>query len=197
MTSITTINAEFAEKACSLRALRSLPSSGDLQHEAIISQLHAGRELRTGFGMRQVVADVREVRALGAEARDDVDGFADTEMRRMWPMAQRVDDHDPHTLQERPRFVGDAVAVGQVREGTDPETEDGETAVEERHRHDFDAAKHPRSYDPEERQLRDAAALLPRRFEDVGKHAPQAGHCLGVSVAGNSRLLDLVVAPHV
>ena len=39
--------------------------------------------------MRQVVADVREVRALDAEPLDDGDGFAEAEVRRVRTPAQR------------------------------------------------------------------------------------------------------------
>jgi hypothetical protein len=45
---------------------------------------------------------------------------------------------------------------------------------EERHRHDLDAAERERAADRERRQLRQAAALLLRRLEDVGEHAPHA-----------------------
>ena len=50
--------------------------SAIVQHQPIIGQLHAGGQARAGRGVRQVVADVREVRALGAEPRDDVERFA-------------------------------------------------------------------------------------------------------------------------
>ena len=40
----------------------------NLQHQPIIGQLHAGGQARAGRGVRQVVADVREVGALGRRA---------------------------------------------------------------------------------------------------------------------------------
>ena len=42
-------------------------SLGDLQNQPIIGQLHARRQARAGLGMRQVVADVREVGPVGRQ----------------------------------------------------------------------------------------------------------------------------------
>ena len=113
----------------------------DLQHQPIISQLHTSRQLRAGLRVRQIVADVREVRALGAETRDDVERFADAEMRRVRTMAQRVEHDRAHAVEQRPRLVGNAVAVGQVGERSDAEPEHRQPAVQTRHRHDLDAAE--------------------------------------------------------
>ena len=150
-----------------------------------------------GLRVREIVADVREVRARGAEARDDVDRFADAEVRGVWTMPQRVENHRAYTGEQRPRFVGDAIAVGQVREFADAESEDRQPSVEQRHRYDLDAAERERAGNRKQRQLWNAAAHLLRRVEHVREHPPQAVERRFVAEARNRRPLHLVVPPHV
>ena len=88
-------------RACRAAPCSSIPTSGiaDLQNEAIISQFHARRQQRTRLGVRQVVADVSEVRALAADARGDGHGLRDAEMRGVRAVAERVDNERPDALQ--------------------------------------------------------------------------------------------------
>jgi len=53
----------------------------NLQYEAIIGQFYARRQACAGRGVREVVADVGEVRTIRAEARDRVERFGHREMR--------------------------------------------------------------------------------------------------------------------
>ncbi len=57
-------------------------------------------------------------------ARRGVDGFGDGEMRRMRPIAQRADHEQVDALEQRPRGVGNAAAIGQIREAADAIAED-------------------------------------------------------------------------
>ena len=66
----------------------------NLQHQAIIGQLHAGGQAHAGGFVRQVVADVGEVGALGSDPRDDVERLGHVEVRRMRTLAQRVEHED-------------------------------------------------------------------------------------------------------
>src|SRR5713226_51101 len=93
--------------------VNSLCSSVDLQHQTIISQLHTSGQLRARLGVRQIVADVREVRALDAEARDDGGRFGETEMRRVRAMAKGIENYRTHAVEQRPRLVRDPVAIGE------------------------------------------------------------------------------------
>src|SRR6185503_13475349 len=88
-------------------------SSRNLQDQAIISQLHAVRQLRARLGVRQIVTDVREVRALRAHPADGVDRFGDAEVRGVRTLSQRVDDHRVDAAigaEQRPRLVGNLIA---------------------------------------------------------------------------------------
>src|SRR5215831_14586206 len=99
--------------------------------QTIIGQLHTVRQLRAGVGMAEIVGDVGEVRALDTEPRRDGHRFVDAEVRRVRTPAQRVEDDRRHAVEERPRGVRNAVAVGQVREPPQTETEHWQDAVHE------------------------------------------------------------------
>src|SRR5207244_13012725 len=109
-------NAAPAANTLSPRSSRSRRLVVDLQHEAIISQLDTRRQVRVRLRVAEIVADVREVRALGAQALRHGDRFGDAEVRRVRPVAQRIEDHDAHAVEERPRFVVNSVAVGELAE---------------------------------------------------------------------------------
>src|SRR5205085_1003217 len=89
-------------KPFSQRSSRSRRLVVDLQHEAIISQLNARRQLRIRLRVAEIVADVREVRPLGAQPLRDGDRLVDAEMRRVRAVAQRIEDHDADAVEERP-----------------------------------------------------------------------------------------------
>ena len=63
----------------------------NLQHLAIISQLHAGRQPRTRRPVREVVRDVREVRTLGPKTCHDVERLIDAEVGAVRTIAERVE----------------------------------------------------------------------------------------------------------
>ena len=135
----------------SLSAQLVLQLVDDVQNQPIIRQLHTGGQAGAGGGVRQIVADVREVGALGAQPRHAVERFRHAEMRRVRPIAQRIEDQRPHPVEQRPRLVRNAAAIGQVRELADAEAENRPMAVQERHRHDLERAEDERAADPEQR----------------------------------------------
>src|SRR5215475_13310223 len=94
--------------------------------QTIIGQLHAAWQSRACLSVAEIVGDVSEVRALDAETRRDRDRFADAEVRRVGPLPERVEDDRGHAVEERPRRVRAAIAVREVCEGADTESEHGQ-----------------------------------------------------------------------
>jgi hypothetical protein len=86
--------------ACSRCTFGVLGIDLDIKHEAIIGQLHTGRQLRRGFGVRQVVAHVRQIRAARADALNRFERFAQREMRRMRLVAERIEDEGVDAFDE-------------------------------------------------------------------------------------------------
>ena len=97
--------------------------------------------------VRQIVRHVREVRAARRDPLDHRERFVDGEVRRVRLVAQRVEDERLDTLDQRPRLVRDAIAIGQVREVAEAEAEDRQLPVPQRHGHDVDAAERERPGD--------------------------------------------------
>src|ERR1043166_8331775 len=75
----------------------------NVDHETIIGQLDAARQRCARLRVAEIVRDVREVRAIGAHARDGVERLIDVEVRRVRTAAQRVDDYCLHAVEQRPR----------------------------------------------------------------------------------------------
>ena len=113
--------------------------------------------------MAEIVRHVREVRAPRLDARDDVERLGHGEVRGVRLVAQRVDHQRVDAVEQRPRLVGEPVAVGQVGEVAEAEAEDRHPAVPERHRDDAHAADDERAVDLVRLELRDAAAQPRRR----------------------------------
>src|SRR5258708_7525524 len=137
------------------------------------------------------MADVGKVGAIGAEPSNDVSRFADIEVRRVRTLTQRVDDHGAHAFDDRPRRVWNPIAIGEIRKGADTKAEYREVSVIERHGHDLDAAKREGTSNPEQRELWQPAAFLPRRLEDVREHPAKIGQRRGRSVTPDRLPLHL------
>ena len=75
--------------------------------EAIVSELHMRvahfYQALVGFGMRQIVSDVREPRAARLELLNERERLLDGLMHGMWNIAQRVQHQFVESLQERHR----------------------------------------------------------------------------------------------
>ena len=121
----------------------------------------------------------------GPSRETTLERFGHVEMRRMRAFAQRIEDDDANAFEQGPRRVGDAAAVGQVREWPDAESQHRQLAVKERDRDDLDAAHRERSGDREQPQLRDAAAQLPRPRENVLEHPAEIGLGLRAGIAAD------------
>src|SRR5262245_35384975 len=132
----------------------------NLEHEPIIGQLNTMRQTGARRPVRQVVADVRKVRALGSETIDDRERFADAEVRRMGPLPQRIENDGAHAVEERPRRVRNTVAIGQVREAAHAEPQNRQIPVKKGDRNDLRAPKRKRTRNPEQRELGEAASDL-------------------------------------
>ena len=113
---------------CRTRTLARGPS--DLERQAVVGELDAGGQRGVGRRVRQVVADVREIGLPRREALDDRQRLGDREVRGMRAMAQRVEDQGVEAVEQRPRLVGDAIAVGQIGEAAEAEPEDRPRAVQ-------------------------------------------------------------------
>src|SRR5207247_7160108 len=109
----------------------------------------------------------------------------DAEVRRVRAVTKRVEDERLNAVEERPRLIGNAIAVGEIGKRSDAESEHRQPAVVHTHRDDLDAAERERSGQTERRQLRQTAAELPRRIEDVREHPPQTQKGLLVAKARN------------
>ena len=112
-------------------------------------------------------------------------------------MAQRIKDEDVESLDERPRLIRHAAAIGQVGEVAEAKAEDLSRAVDERHRLKADGADVERAGDGVELNLRQPAALVGRRVEHVEERAPQALAGGGVGITGNRALLHLAEAARI
>ena len=96
-----------------------------------------------------------------------------------------------------PRLVGDAVAVGQVGEAADAETENRTAAVPERNRLHFMAPEAERTENAKELELRQPSALRRRRIEHVAEHVTDVVERLRVAIARHRAALQRIEPPHV
>ena len=111
-------------------------------------------------------------------------------------MAQRIEDQDVDAVEDGPRLVGQPVAVGQVRERAEAKAENRPRAVKDRHGLDADGIDIESRGDRRQAHLRDAAALLVRRIEDVGERAAQIAGGALIGVGRDRAALHRVEAAH-
>ena len=108
-----------------------------VERQAVVGELHAGRERRVGGRVRQVVADVREERAPRLDARRRPRAPRATVKCvgcGRWRSASSTRTSSPSSSGHD--SSGNAVAVGEVGERAEAKAEDRPRAVEDRHRHD-------------------------------------------------------------
>ena len=186
------------EARSSLRALRSLRHV-DLQHQPIISQLHTARQraqvAACGRSWQMCVKYVRSAPMRAATTSIASSTLKCVECGR-WRSASMISVRTPSSS----GHDSSGMRLQSVRYANDPmrKPSTGSCAVQQRHRHDLDAAERERAGDREQRQLRQAAAGLPRRLEDVREHLAQARRpCAASREARDRRLLHLVEPPHI
>ena len=73
--------------------------------------------------MAEVVRDVGEERLPGADARRDLDGLGQAEVRWMRPVPERVEDERIHAGEIGEGRVGYGIAVGEVGKGPGTESQ--------------------------------------------------------------------------
>ena len=92
--------------------------------------MHAGGERGLGGGVEAyVVGEMDEPGVVGADATCRFDALREGEMRGMRGEAQGVDDEGTDALECGEGFLGEETGVGDVGEGSEAVTEDGEEAV--------------------------------------------------------------------
>ena len=94
---------------------------GNLQNQPIIGHLNAFRQAGRGLLVRQIVADVGEIGAIRTDPGRRLQRLTHTEVGRMRPMPQGIDNQRPHARQERPARLRDGAAIGEVGEVTKAE----------------------------------------------------------------------------
>ena len=75
----------------------------DVERQAVIGELDVGRKRAVGRRMRQIVADVRQIRLCRRQAFDDGQRFGHAEVRGVRPMSQRVEHQYIEPFEERER----------------------------------------------------------------------------------------------
>src|SRR6476620_246482 len=108
--------------------------------------------------MTKIVAHVRKAGPSRTNARADVDRFRQRKMRRMRLLAERVENEQIKSFEQRPRLVRDVAAVGEIRELPDPQPKNRTFAVKDRDRCDLLAADAERTSDREQFNLGKSAA---------------------------------------
>ena len=147
--------------------------------------------------MRQVVRHVGEQRPAGPDPPGRVDRLLDGEVRPVRLVAQRVEHQHVEVFQQRPRGVGNRVAVGQVGERPDAEPEHRQRPVQQRDRDDRRAAEREGAGQLVQVEPRQASARRGGRVEDVVERLPHPGQGARGAVAGYRAPLAEVVDPHV
>lgn len=95
----------------------------DLQTQAIIGEMDAGREFGVVLGMEDIVAHVREVGNVRLHVRDHLKRLGDAEMHRVRALAERVEHEYIKAAQEIARGGWHLRRVGYVRKLPEPEAE--------------------------------------------------------------------------
>ena len=147
--------------------------------------------------MRKVMGHVGEEGALCANPRGGIDRLIHVEMCGMTSVTQRVEHQNIETVELGPRPAGDLVAVGQISEGADAVTQDGQGPVAERHRDNCATLERKRSGDRKQLELWEPTTLWGRRVKDVGEHPSHICQRSGIAVTWNRRALSEVVNPYV
>jgi tetrapyrrole methylase family protein / MazG family protein len=164
----------------------------DVEHEAIICQLHARRQPRVRLRMRQVVCHVREVGLSRRNPPCSGHRLAKREVRFVRCVTQRVEHEDVDAFDQLPRVVRNPVAVRQVRETAETEAEDRQLAVPEWDGHDSNSADGQRTRDFGGGQPGHTAAFLQRALEHIRELTPDRLQRLAVPVTRDRRALKRV-----
>ncbi len=99
-------------------------TASHLNLQPVIRKMHILRQRRLGRLMRQIVADVREIRSPRLQFLHPLEAPLDGRMRRMRPMPQCIQKQNVQSLQFRLRLFGNIAVIGQIRRRTKPEPQD-------------------------------------------------------------------------
>ena len=141
--------------------------------------------------MAQVVADMREPRALRLQLRHQRQRLLHIRMHRMRHVAQRVQDEIIQPGQQFLRFFRHAAEIGEVCGLAEAESQHRLRPVQRRHRHEFHAKHFERSVNRVQTNRRQQIAGR-RPVENVGKLPLQRGQRFRRTVHR-----DLALLPHV
>jgi hypothetical protein len=169
----------------------------DVEHEAIICQLHPGGQPCVRLRVRQVVSHVRKVGVPRCNPFSDGNRFSEGKVRVMRRVTKRIQHKDVHALHQSPCLVRETVTVRQISEIAEPEAEDWEFAVPQRDRHDANATDRERPRNFVDDQLGHAATLLQRSLEHVGELPSDCGQRFAVAITRDGESLKRVEAAEV
>src|SRR5262245_56376100 len=116
--------------------------------------------------MAQIVGHMRGKRAAWPDPLNHVESFLHAEVRAVRPIPQRIDDERVNALDESPCLVVQAIAIGQVCEVPETETQDRHTSMPQRHGHDADTTERKRSVDLVHLELWNTASETRLTVED-------------------------------
>src|SRR5687767_14125008 len=87
--------------------------NGDIECQSVVCELNVVGQRRVGFLVRKIVTDVRQQCPTRLEAVDDFKRLRHRVVRRVRAVAQRIQDKDVKIVEERKRFLGNSIAIGQ------------------------------------------------------------------------------------
>ena len=163
--------------------------SSEFQDESIVRERHARRQPGIRLFVTEIVAHVCKQGAPGRDASCRFDRFRKREMRGMRTVSQCVEHHDIEAVQQGPGALRDGVAVRQVRESVEAETEDLPRSVKQWDRDNPLAVDGDIAVDREEIQRRQASTAGRRWIEDVREGLSNAVERHPVPIAGHRMLL--------
>src|SRR5581483_11762602 len=144
----------------------------EIEFHPVIRQAHVVRQHGVGRGMRQVVANMREERALRLEFFHDAQRVCHCRVRRMRLVSQRIQKENVEISQLLERLLRHFAEVGQIGRRSDAVAVDLGLTVNYRDRVDARTEKFKRAVNIDQFQLRYSAKLIVS-LKDVTKHASQ------------------------
>ena len=152
-------------------------------------------------GMRDIVAEMREVGPVGSDQPGSLDGLLKVHMRRMRCVAERVQYQNPDSPRRFQSGIGQSGAVGEIGEQFPPaamqdKARRRELSMRQIHRHDCCLPQLERTINP--------AGIKPEivlpglgRIEGVAETMPQLIHRLRRGVNWHLAILHLAEAAHI
>src|ERR1700682_2644308 len=168
-----------------------------LDLQAIVGQSHVRREALFGDGVRQVVTDVSEPRALRTQLLYGLERSGDGGMRRMGTMAQRIEEEHAQVLEARHGLGRNIAMVGEIGRVAEAEAVYHAGAVREPEGQEFESKQiEGRGFEDIHFEVR------PGRFgfalvKDVAERPADIGDGFGRTVDGDDAALPEVEGAYV